>query len=405
MNLYGRTFGTRKILTGLVVLLLALAGITLVRSSGSDDRTITATFPRTTSLYAGAKVKVLGVAVGTVDSIKVKGTSVEVKMSYSGDVKLPADVHALIVPPSIVGDRFVQLAPAYESGDVLGDDAKLGLDRTGVPVELDQTYAALDKFATGLGPNGANKDGALSELVTATAANLTGHGEAFNQTVRELTGAISTLAASSGDINDTVANLSTLTGTLAGKDAQLRALVTNLARVGAQLNGQRDDISSSVVELQQALGMVDQFVKQNRAAIRTSISGVTDVSAVLARRTKELEQLVTLAPLGLTNLANIYVPTNWDPAKPWLSTVAGRTGSANLRGAMLQDLDTQLGFTLGAVCAALPPEEKAQLAAFCTTLSSVGNNLGALLSQAIERGGVSPTSGATSLTALMGGVG
>jgi len=403
MNIFGRTIGLRRSLTVTVVVLLALAGLLVVRSGGSSDRTITATFPRTTSLYAGAKVKVLGVAVGKVDSIKVKGTSVEVKLSYDADVDLPADVQALIVPPSIVGDRFIQLAPAYTSGAVLPDHARLGLDRTGVPIELDETYDALDKFATGLGPNGANKDGALSRLVTATAQNISGHGEAFNETVRELAGAISTLAASSGDINGTVGNLSTLTGTLAGKDAQLRELVSNLARVGAALNGQRDDISTSVVELQQALALVDDFVKDNRTAIRTSINGVTDVSAVLARRTHELAQIVDVGPLGLTNLANIYIPTNWDPAKPWLSSVAGRTGSANLRGALPQDLDTQLGFTLGAFCAALPPEQQLQLAAFCTTLSSVGSNLGALLSQAIERGGIEPSSGATSFTRLMGG--
>lgn len=405
MTTFGRTFAIRRSLTIVVVLLLALSGLLLVRSGGTHDRTLTAMFPRTTSLYAGAKVKVLGVAVGKVDAIKVKGASVEVKISYAGQVHLPRDVHALIVPPSIVGDRFIQLAPAYESGATLPDDAHLALDHTGVPIELDETYQALDKFAVGLGPNGANKDGALSRLVTATAQNLTGHGAAFNETVRELTGAISTLAGSSGDINTTVTNLSALTGTLAGKDAQLRALVTNLARVGAELNGQRDDISTSVVELQQALALVEGFVKDNRTAIRTTINGVTDVSGVLARRTKELQQLVDLAPVGLTSLANIYVPTNWDPAKPWLSTVAGRTGSADLRAATLQDLDTSLGFTLGAVCAGLPPAQRAQIAAFCTTLASVGNNLGALLSQAIERGGISPTSGATSLTALMGGVG
>ncbi|WP_183406974.1 MCE family protein [Nocardioides marmorisolisilvae] len=405
MNIFGRTIGIRRSLTGLVVVLLVAAGLVLLHSGGSGDRTLTATFPRTTSLYAGAKVKVLGVAVGKVDSIKVKGTAVQVTMSYSSDVKLPDDVQALIVPPSIVGDRFIQLSPAYEDGAVLPDHARLGLDRTGVPVELDETYAALDKFAKGLGPNGANKDGALSRLVTATAANLSGHGEAFNETIRQLTGAISTLAGSSGDINDTVTSLSKLTGTLKGKDAELRALVTNLARVGAELNGQRTDISTSVVELKEALALVDAFVKDNRSAITTSVNGVKDVSAVLSRRTQQLEQLVDLAPVGLTSLANIYVPTNWDPAKPWLSTIAGRTGSANLRGALTDDLDTQLGFTLGAVCAALPPAQRAQIAAFCSTLNSVGNNLGALLSQAIESGGVSRTAGATSLINLMGGAG
>src|SRR5689334_8989922 len=133
MNILGRTIGVRRSLTIAVVLLLALAVLLVVRSGGNGERTLTATFPRTTSLYAGARVKVLGVAVGKVDSIKVKGTSVEVRMSYDKNVDLPLDVHALIVPPSIVGDRFIQLAPVYTDGAVLPDDARLGLDRTGVP--------------------------------------------------------------------------------------------------------------------------------------------------------------------------------------------------------------------------------------------------------------------------------
>ncbi len=393
---------TRRILTALTVTLLVVAGLVAFTGSGSGERTLTATFERTTSLYAGAKVKVLGVPVGTVDSIKVKGTSVEVQITYDADVELPRDVHALIVPPSIVGDRFVQLAPAYEDGATLPDDAHLGLDRTGVPVELDETYGALDELAAGLGPNGANKDGSLSRLVTATAQNITGHGAAFNETVREFANAISTLAASSGDISETVRNLATLTGTLAGKDAELRALVTNLARVGAQLNGQRDDISTSIVALQGALGDVARFTRENRSALRQTVNGTRDVSAVLARRTKELSSLLDLAPVGLTNLANIYIPKNWDPSKPWESVIAGRTGSANLRAALFADLDTQLGFTLGAVCAQLPAAQQIQLASFCSTLTAVGGNLGALLSKAIETNGGGPLNGATSLSGMMG---
>ena len=97
--------------------LLVLVGSALAFGTpwGSDQRRVTAMFPSTVNLYKGAKVKVLGVAVGKVTSVKVVGTSVRVEMTYSG-VDLPKDVHALIVPPSIVGDRFVQLAPAYTSG-------------------------------------------------------------------------------------------------------------------------------------------------------------------------------------------------------------------------------------------------------------------------------------------------
>ena len=37
-------------------------------------------------------------------------------MSYDAEVNVPADAQAVIVAPSIVGDRFVQLTPVYKRG-------------------------------------------------------------------------------------------------------------------------------------------------------------------------------------------------------------------------------------------------------------------------------------------------
>ena len=396
----------RRILTPLIIGILVLSAVVAVAKGQGGQRTLTADFPSTTSLYAGAKVKVLGVQVGSVKSIEVKGTKVQVTIGYDKSVQLPADVHAMIVPPSIVGDRFIQLAPAYDSGPVLPDRASLALDHTGVPLELDETYAALDKVATGLGPKGANKDGALSKLIEAAANNLDGRGKQFNATVRNLSGAVSTLAGSSDDITGTIRNSGKLADTLAQNDPELRDLVTSLARVSTQLNGQRDDIASAVKNLQEALSMVADFTKQNRSAIRSTVGGLTDVSNTLSARSKDLGKLLDIAPVGFTDLTNIYIPTNWNPAQPWKTPVGARTGVGNLRPALLDDLDVQLGTTLTALCAQLPAAQQQQLANFCSALQSVGGNLGAVLSKVLTNtGALNPSGGATSLDALLGGVG
>ena len=70
------------------------------------------------------------------------------------------------------------------------------------------------------------------------------------------------------------------------------------------------------------------------------------------------------------NLLNIYVPRNWDPTKPWLTEPGGRIGSAALRAALLNDIDVQLAFALGAICNSLPPAQAAQLSAFCAALKA-----------------------------------
>ena len=365
-----------------LVAILAMVGVgLLVFNQDPAPKTLRATFSSTTSLYEGAQVKVMGVQVGKVTDINVKGTAVEVEITYDRDVKLPEDVHAIVVPPSVVGDRFIQLAPAYLEGKVMADGATLGLERTGVPLELDDTYRSLDEVASALGPEGANKNGALSRLVSATARNLDGRGRLLNSTIRELAGAINTLSTSSGDINATTTNFARLTKLLSGKDDTMRALVTNLAVISAELNGQGAELSTAVNDLEQALGDLARFTRSNKAGLTKGVKGLTQVSTVLASHVAELEEISDLTPVGLVNLMNTYIATNWDPERPNDFPVEGRTGTQALRADVLDDLDITLSYALRGVCGRLTPAQKAQLLAVCTALETGGASLGSLLSQ------------------------
>lgn len=366
--------------------LLVLTGLALLSRHHDDDHRLTVIFASTTSLYRGAQVKVLGVRVGTVESIRVVGDHVEVTMSYRDDVRLPADVHAVVVPPSVVGDRFVQLTPAYTSGPVLADGAHLGLAHSGVPLELDDTYRALDQVATSFGPHGANRDGALSRLVSAGADSLRGRGRLFNTTVRELADAIATLAGSSGDINATTTHLADLSTRLAASDTTIRRLVSSLVAVGGELDSQGGALVRAVTALDRALGRVATFTRQNRSTLHRGLADLTSVSSTLRRHTAELEEILDLAPVGLVNLLRTYVPRNWDPTHRGRSSVDGRTGAQNLHAALFQDLDSQLGYTLAALCDRLPPGSAARLEPFCSALDRAGGDLGRVLEQAYHQG-------------------
>ncbi len=100
--------------------------------------------------------------------------------------------------PSIVGDRFVQLAPAYNGGAVLKDNAFLSIDRSAVPIELDAIYQSLDDLAVALGPKGANKEGALSRFIGDSAKQLDGQGAQLNQTIQNF-GKLSTTLSNNKD--------------------------------------------------------------------------------------------------------------------------------------------------------------------------------------------------------------
>lgn len=365
-----------KVVALAVVAALTLAAVALMRP---DQRRLTMMFPSTTSLYEGAQVKVLGVRVGSVESIDVVGAQVRVAMAYDPEVKLPADVHGVIVPPSIVGDRFIQLTPAYTGGPVLPDGARLGASRASIPLELDDTYRALNQVAKSLGPNGANRDGAVSDLITASAENLRGRGQKFNETVRELADAITVLAGSSEDFNGTTTNLARLTDELAGSDDTIRRLAVNLVAVSSELNDQRDAMSDAVTSLNRALDDVADLTKDNKAALRESADDLRSISGALRRHTNELEEVVDLAPVGLSNLMNIYVPRNWDPENPGDSNINGRTGSQNLNAQLFEDLGIQLSYVVSTVCNQLPDNAAATMAPLCSALQAAGGNLGKVI--------------------------
>ncbi len=77
---------------------------------------MTAHFPRAVSIYQGSDVRILGVNVGRVTAVTPEGNSVRVDMEYDASYRVPADAKAVIVTPTLVADRFVQLTPAYHSG-------------------------------------------------------------------------------------------------------------------------------------------------------------------------------------------------------------------------------------------------------------------------------------------------
>lgn len=298
----------RRLVAPVIVLALVVAAA-FTFLGGEERKTLTAHFPRTVSIYEGSDVRVLGVPVGTVDTVTPSGTDVVVTMSYDADTEIPADAKAVIVAPSIVGDRFVQLTPVFEQGDdVLADGATLDEDQTAVPLELDQIYSSLDDLTVALGPTGANSKGALTDLLESTAANFGGQGEQFHHTVEDFSQLSQTLDDNKEELFGSAAELEGFIGTLARNDSTVRRFNQSLAQVAGVLEGERGDLRASLRNLGSALGEVSSFVQENREVLGRNIQGLNRVAKVLVKQRGALDEILTAGPLALNNLALTYNP-------------------------------------------------------------------------------------------------
>lgn len=293
------------------VLALAVSGVLAgcgAFGNGPAQKTLTADFSRTVGLYVASDVRVLGVRIGEVTGIEPQGDSVRITMAYDAKYDVPADAQAVIVAPSIVSDRYVQLTPVFQGGAVLADGAVLGLDRTDVPVELDQIFASVNELSLALGPQGANADGALSDLLDVGAQNLQGNGELLNSTLKDFAQLVTTVSDQRGDLFATVANLQDFTTTIAKSDRTVRVFNRDLAAVAEQLAAEREDLATTVRQLSIALGEVATFVRDNRDELTANVSDLASITGVLVKQRSALEEFLDVAPTALSNLQLAYNP-------------------------------------------------------------------------------------------------
>lgn len=289
----------------LVIAVLVAAGLAVgLRDKERTD--LVAYFASTDGVYAGDEVRVLGVPVGRIDDIKPERGRVKVSLHVDGDVKIPRGAKAVLVAPSLVSSRYIQLTPRYRGGPTMDDGASIPLASTVVPVEWDDIKEQLNDLAVALGPRGANRTGALSTLVDSGAAALEGNGTRINQTIADLATAVRVLDSGSDDVFGTVRNLQVFASALAASDGEMKQFIANLDEVSGVLGDDRALIRSSLTGLSAAVREVGAFVRDNRSALTTDVGRLSGVVKVLNDRQADLAQILHAAPTAIENLTESY---------------------------------------------------------------------------------------------------
>jgi phospholipid/cholesterol/gamma-HCH transport system substrate-binding protein len=294
-----------RLLLLLLVAALAVSTAACGVFGNNDGRTYEIEFERAFNLFEGSRVKVQGVDVGSVERMDVEpgGTNViATVLVHDDEVRIPAEAEAVIVQGALLGERYIQFHPPYDGGEELEDGDRIPVERTTMPVEFDESFAALNDALESL-----DKD-EVARLIRNVADMLDGQGEDLGTLLEDARDLIVALRQSDDELVDLVSTMADLQETVSTRAEGLADQYVNLGILAESLSSER-------AQLDRAL----------EALLRMT----TEVGDVVATHGETLEQdVATLTRLGRTTNRNLDRFAHWYQYQAELFRHTARPGVA-----------------------------------------------------------------------------
>jgi phospholipid/cholesterol/gamma-HCH transport system substrate-binding protein len=309
-NLRPRTSVIVASLAVVLAIVLAFVGFQLYKKL--TNNTVVAYFPAANALYAGDRVQIVGIRVGSVDKIEPAGDKMKVTFHYANKYKVPANASAVILNPTLVASRTIQLEPPYKGGPVLANNAVIPEERTQVPTEWDQLRDSVANVVSKLGPTKEQPKGPFGDVITAYADGLAGKGKQINTTLNSLSRALTALNQGRGDFFAVVHSLALFVNALHQDDQQFVALNTNLAQFTDRLTHSDTDLANALQQFDGLLATLRPFLDKNREVLTHDIDNLGTVTNTIVQPEplNGLETGLHVLPTLAANLSEIYHPSH-----------------------------------------------------------------------------------------------
>jgi phospholipid/cholesterol/gamma-HCH transport system substrate-binding protein len=246
---------------------------------GDHSYTVDIEFRDVLDLVPQSAVKVDEVSVGKVDDVSLDGYTAVVTVRLNGDVKLPANAFATIRQTSLLGEKFVDLAPPTTETPAgeLEDGDTIPLSRSGRNPEVEEVLGALSLLLNG---------GGVAQLKTIT---------------QELNKA---LDGREPQVRSVLSQLDTFMGQLDQNKQEIIGAIRSVNKLAIALKGQKQTIVDTLDQLPEAL----KVLNQQRSGLVKMLRGLNRLSPVAIRviRASKQDTLANLRALDpiLTQLSN-----------------------------------------------------------------------------------------------------
>ncbi len=245
---------------------------------GDDPYQVKVDFRDALDLVPQSAVRVNDVSVGKVTKVRLKGWTAQVTLQVNKNTELPDNTQATIRQTSLLGEKFVNLAPPAEGATGrLSDGDVIPLERSGRNPEIEEVFSAASLLLNG------------------------GGIEKTNTIVKELGNA---LEGNEPEVKELLKTSNEFLGQLDENKQSLIVALEKVNRLAIATNKQKSAITNALDDLPEALSVINNQ-RDDLVTLLQSLDRLGDVATGVIRRSKSdtLKGLNDLEPI-LKELAN-----------------------------------------------------------------------------------------------------
>ncbi|MEJ3746529.1 MCE family protein [Actinomycetes bacterium KLBMP 9797] len=279
-----------------------------------------ARFTDVAGLLKGDDVRISGVRVGSVKSIRVvspagasgasgaSGTDApvaEVAFTVEDDIPLARSVRAKIRFRNLVGQRYIALSEGPGDGGPLRPDGLIPLDQTAPALDLTTLFNGFRPLFTALTPDDVNK------LAYEIIQVLQGEGGTVASLLRHTASLTNTLADRDAVIGRVVTNLNQVLSTLATRDQELDQTIGSLQQFVSGLSADRVAIGQALDSLAGLTGATADLLHDARPAIAADVRSLDTLAGTLNRNSAVIDETLGTLPDRYESLTRVASTGSW----------------------------------------------------------------------------------------------
>lgn len=278
---------------------------TLTNSLGRRTVAYTAMFEDASGLHAGDNVRVAGVRVGRVERVSLAGGTAEVRFTVLDSQPVLRSTKVAIRYQNLIGQRYLALAPAAGSTEVLAPGSRIPLAGTENALDLTVVINGFQPLFDIISPADINR------LSASVVAVLQGEGGSLVNLLRTAAELTAHLADRDQVIGRVITNFAAVLTDVGQRDNQVDELIAQLRRLVSATAADRDQIGGSIDALAGLTTATTALLHDIRPQLKADLARLERVSAEYARQQVPFGQAVQGLPVALAAFARTMHYGSW----------------------------------------------------------------------------------------------